>query len=72
MKRVIWIWLEEGASKPEYLAWKRFIKVNMRVSDSVRFLVARSQEDLDFKMETLQKAGWTFGRWGYGWSVSFT
>ena len=67
MKRVVWIWLAEAATENERNAWQQFVKVNMRVSEAVRFLVAETQADLDFKADTLQKAGWSFGRQGDGW-----
>lgn len=67
MKRIIWIWLADGATDAERLAWQRFVKVNMTISEDVRFLIAETDADLDFKAETLQKAGWSFGRQGDGW-----
>ena len=67
MKRVIWIWLAEEASDNDRTAWERFVKVNMTISEDVRFLVADTERDLNFKAEILQKAGWSFGRQGDGW-----
>ncbi len=67
MKRVVWIWLAQDASESDRNAWQQFVKVNMSISEDVRFLIAETEIDLDFKADTLQKAGWSFGRQGDGW-----
>jgi hypothetical protein len=67
MRRIVWIWLAQDASESDRSAWQRFVKVNMSISEDVRFLIADTENDLDFKADTLQKAGWSFGRQGDGW-----
>jgi hypothetical protein len=67
MKRIVWIWLAQDAPESDRSAWQQFVKVNMSISADVRFLIADTENDLDFKADTLQKAGWSFGRQGDGW-----
>jgi hypothetical protein len=57
MKRIVWIWLAQDASESDRSAWQQFVKVNMSISEDVRFLIAETESDLDFKADTLQKAG---------------
>lgn len=66
-KRYIWIWVSADANEIEQKCWQRFIKVNMSVSQKVRFLTVNSQDEFDVKCDALQKAGWNIGRWGEGW-----
>lgn len=66
MKRVIWIWLAEDATEAEEKYWDRFIRVNMKVSEDVRFLIAETLEDLEKKASILEKMGWSCERSGNG------
>lgn len=67
MKRYIWIWVSQDATEIDTKCWQQFIKVNMSVSENVRFLTVASEDEFHFKQEVLEKAGWTLGRWGDGW-----
>jgi len=67
MKRYIWIWISLNASDVEKQCWQQFIKVNMSVSENVRFLTASDEEEYLLKQDVLEKAGWQAGRWGEGW-----
>ena len=67
MKRYIWIWVSDAATEEEFILRERFVKVNMSVSENVRFLVAESETEFEFKAEVLERAGWEMGRWGEGW-----
>lgn len=67
MKRYIWIWVSQNANEDELALWEQFVKVNMSVSENVRFLVAESETEFNFKAEVLERAGWEMGRWGEGW-----
>ena len=66
-KRYIWIWIADNANDIEEKCWQQFIKVNMSVSDDVRFLTAETENDYTIKQDILEKAGWDIGRWGEGW-----
>lgn len=66
-KRYIWIWIADNANDIEEKCWQQFIKVNMSVSDDVRFLTAETEDDYTIKQDILEKAGWDIGRWGEGW-----
>ena len=66
-KRYIWIWISQDASDIEQQCWQQFIKVNMSVSENVRFLTAESEDEYLLKQDVLEKAGWQAGRWGEGW-----
>lgn len=66
-KRYIWIWISQDASDIEEQCWQQFIKVNMSVSQNVRFLTADTEAQYIIKQDVLEKAGWEAGRWGEGW-----
>jgi hypothetical protein len=67
MKRYIGIWVSQDATEEDYELWERFVKVNMSVSENVRFLVAESESEFEFKTDVLERADWEMGRWGEGW-----
>ena len=66
-KRYIWVWVAVDATAVDQKCWQQFIKVNMSVSEDVRFLVVNSEDEFKAKSDILQKAGWSIGRWGEGW-----
>lgn len=57
MKRYIWIWISQNASDVEEKCWQQFIKVNMSVSENVRFLIAENEDAYLLKQDVLEKAG---------------
>jgi len=66
-KRYIWIWVAVDASDQERLLWQNFVRVNMTISNEVRFLVVNSEKEFTIKTSILERAGWEMGRWGDGW-----
>ncbi|MEL6403176.1 MAG: hypothetical protein AAFR81_02325 [Chloroflexota bacterium] len=74
-KRVIWLWVAHNANRDDYQRWQQFVRVNMSISEHVRFLVADTLDAYERKRDILRRAGWQEGRWGEGWMervVSFT
>ena len=64
MKRIIWLWYAEAASKAEQIRWQQFIKMNIAISQKPRFLIAQNEADFQRKRAALERAGWQMGRWG--------
>ena len=64
MKRILWLWVSQDASKTEQVRWQQFIKMNMAISQKPRFLTAKDEQDFHSKREILERAGWQMGRWG--------
>jgi hypothetical protein len=64
MRRILWLWVSQDATKAEERRWQQFIKMNISISQKPRFLTAKDEQDFLTKRDILESAGWQMGRWG--------